>query len=118
VTAQVPTLMAERQGQGHHHPGLILSPAQTVHGSEDGRGQAGCGFLGKLLTGGSCYLLASDFLRDRTVYVTVIMAEGLKMEPFVAPASVETPPALPASEEPYSYDLVGSCSLLLSAGPG
>lgn len=68
---RVPTAMAERQGQDCHHPGphpalpdsgtepgpispgFIFSPAQTVHGSEGGRGWVGRGFLRKLLTGES-----------------------------------------------------------------
>lgn len=69
--------MAMRQGQGCHHPrphpelptvgqsqgpshlGLILSPAQTVHGSEDGMGWVGGDFLGVAVN--RSWLLASDF---------------------------------------------------------
>lgn len=78
--------MAKRQGQGCHHPrpypelpdsgtepgpispGLILSPAQTAHGSEDGKGWVGGDFLGMAVN--RSWLPASDFERDRAVYVT------------------------------------------------
>lgn len=46
------------QSQGPSHLGLILSPAQTAHGSEDGMGRVGGDFLGVAV---DSWLLASDF---------------------------------------------------------